>query len=41
VLLKIGWGGWMTIARSRLKGTTSPVTNMTANAAYVHGVFKE
>jgi sugar phosphate isomerase/epimerase len=40
-LLEIGWGGWMSIARSRLKGTTSADTNMSANARFVHDVFPE
>ncbi|HWP40880.1 MAG TPA: sugar phosphate isomerase/epimerase family protein [Tepidisphaeraceae bacterium] len=40
-LLEIGWGGWMSIARSRLKGTTSAETNMSANAAFVREVFPE
>ena len=41
VLLEIDWGGWMTIARSRLKGTTSGHTNMTANAKFLHEMFPE
>lgn len=41
VLLKLEWGGWMSIARSRLKGTTSGVPNMAANAAYLRNVFPE
>lgn len=41
VLLEIGWGGWMSIARSRLKGTTSADTNMSANAKFVHEMFPE
>ncbi|WP_428940577.1 sugar phosphate isomerase/epimerase family protein [Fontivita pretiosa] len=40
-LLEIGWGGWMSIARSRLKGTTSAETNMLANAKFVHEIFPE
>ena len=40
-LLDIDWGGWMSIARSRLKGTTSANTNMTANAKFVHEIFPE
>jgi sugar phosphate isomerase/epimerase len=40
-LLDIHWGGWMSIARSRLKGTTSASTNMTANAKFVHEMFPE
>ena len=30
-VMEIEWGGWMSIARSRLKGTTSADTNMSAN----------
>ncbi|HEY7089485.1 MAG TPA: TIM barrel protein, partial [Tepidisphaeraceae bacterium] len=41
VLLEIEWGGWMNIARSRLKGTTGADTNMLANAKFVHEVFPE
>ncbi|MEO6435459.1 MAG: sugar phosphate isomerase/epimerase family protein [Tepidisphaeraceae bacterium] len=41
VLLEIEWGGWMSIARSRLKGTTSADTNMSANAKFVHEMFPE
>jgi L-ribulose-5-phosphate 3-epimerase len=41
VLLKLDWSGWMSIARSRLKGTTSGVPNMTANAAYLRTIFPE
>ncbi|MGC4030850.1 MAG: sugar phosphate isomerase/epimerase family protein [Tepidisphaeraceae bacterium] len=40
-LLDIGWGGWMSIARSRLKGTTSADTNMRANGDYVRSIFPE
>lgn len=40
-LLEIDWSGWMSIARSRLKGTTSADTNMTANAKFLHEVFPE
>jgi sugar phosphate isomerase/epimerase len=40
-VMDIGWGGWMTIARSRLKGTTSPDTNMAANGKFVHEIFPE
>jgi L-ribulose-5-phosphate 3-epimerase len=42
VLLEIGWGGWMSIARSRQKGTeTKFAANMTANAKFVHEIFPE
>ena len=41
VLLEIEWSGWMSIARSRLKGTTSADTNMSANAKFVHEIFPE
>jgi sugar phosphate isomerase/epimerase len=41
VLMEIGWGGWMSIARSRLKGTTSADTNMLANGKFVHEMFPE
>jgi hypothetical protein len=37
----MGWGGWMSIARSRLKGTTSPDTNMLANQEYLRKIFPE
>jgi len=40
-LLEINWSGWMSIARSRLKGTTSADTNMSANGKYVHDIFPE
>jgi sugar phosphate isomerase/epimerase len=40
-LLEIEWGGWMTIARSRLRGTTSADTNMSANGKFVHEAFPE
>lgn len=40
-LMEMDWSGWMSIARSRLKGTTSADTNMTANAKFVHEVFPE
>ena len=40
-LMEIEWGGWMSIARSRLKGTTSADTNMSANAKFVHEMFPE
>ncbi|MDB5328744.1 MAG: hypothetical protein JWM57_4313 [Phycisphaerales bacterium] len=41
VLMNMEWGGWMSIARSRLKGTTSPDTNMLANAKFLHDLFPE
>jgi sugar phosphate isomerase/epimerase len=41
VLMTMGWGGWMSIARSRLKGTTSPDTNMLANQEYLRKIFPE
>jgi L-ribulose-5-phosphate 3-epimerase len=40
-VMEIGWGGWMSIARSRLKGTTSADTNMSANGKFVHEIFPE
>ncbi len=41
-LLAIDWGGWMSIARSRLKGTSNKFEeNMTANAKYLHEHFPE
>jgi sugar phosphate isomerase/epimerase len=41
-LMEMNWGGWMSIARSRLKGTErKAMPNMTANAAFVHKVFPE
>jgi len=41
VLMEIEWGGWMSIARSRLKGTTSAGTNMRANGDDVRSIFPE
>lgn len=35
------WSGWMSIARSRFKGTTSGVPNMTANGAYLRTIFPD
>jgi sugar phosphate isomerase/epimerase len=40
-IMEIEWGGWMSIARSRLKGTTSADTNMSANGKFVHDLFPE
>jgi sugar phosphate isomerase/epimerase len=41
-LMEIGWGGWFSIARSRLKGTEKKLpANMTPNAKYVHEIFPE
>jgi len=41
-LMDMNWGGWMSIARSRLKGTErKPAPNMLANAAYLHKIFPE
>jgi L-ribulose-5-phosphate 3-epimerase len=41
-LMEMNWGGWMSIARSRLKGTERKAApNMLANAAYVHKMFPE
>jgi sugar phosphate isomerase/epimerase len=41
-LLEMNWGGWMSIARSRLKGTErKALPNMTANAAFLHKTFPE
>ena len=40
-LLEMDWSGWMSIARSRLKGTTSADTNMAANGKFVHDLFPE
>ena len=41
-LLGMDWGGWMSIARSRLKGTERKAApNMLANAAFLHKAFPE
>jgi L-ribulose-5-phosphate 3-epimerase len=41
-LMEMNWGGWMSIARSRQKGTERKAApNMLANAAYVHKMFPE
>jgi L-ribulose-5-phosphate 3-epimerase len=41
-LMEMNWGGWMSIARSRLKGTERKAApNMLANAEYVHKMFPE
>ena len=41
-LMEMNWSGWMSIARSRLKGTERKAApNMLANAAYVHKMFPE
>ncbi|HEX3359072.1 MAG TPA: TIM barrel protein [Tepidisphaeraceae bacterium] len=41
-LMEMNWGGWMSIARSRLKGTERKAApNMLANAAYLHKMFPE
>jgi sugar phosphate isomerase/epimerase len=40
-VMEIEWGGWMSIARSRLKGTTSADTNMSANGKFVKEIFPE
>jgi sugar phosphate isomerase/epimerase len=41
-LMEMNWGGWMSIARSRLKGTERKAApNMLANAEYLRKMFPE